>query len=117
MVLLHDLFCRFFTDEVWDLLVTETNWYAHDNQSTAPTSQAYNDVTVDEMKAFIGLLILMRILQLPHLEMYWSTSALPRYISTPGISSIMMKTTFEQISGFLHLVNNDEQATSTTPDK
>jgi len=32
-----DLFCGFFADEAWDLLVAETNRYAHDNQSTAPT--------------------------------------------------------------------------------
>jgi len=57
-----DLFCRFFTDEVWALLVAETNGYAYDNQSTAPTPRVYHDVNVDEMKAFIGLLILMGIL-------------------------------------------------------
>ena len=69
------------------------------------------------MKVYIGLLILMGILRLPRLEMYWSTSALHQYISTPLISKIMMKTAFEQIFWFLHLVNNAEQATSTTPDQ
>jgi len=97
--------------------VVETNRYAHDNRSTAPTPRAYKDVTVDEMKAFVGLLILMGILRLPRLEMYWSTSALNKYISAPGISSVMTKTAFEQIFRFLHLVNNDEREASTTPDK
>ena len=97
----------------WDKSV-----YAHDNQSTAPTPWAYHDVDVDEMKAYIGLLILLGTLRLPHLEMYWG--ALHRYIST---SKIMTKTAFDQIFCFLHLVNNVEQstmlkqATSTTPDK
>jgi len=26
-----------FTDVVWDLQVTETNWYAHDHQLVKPT--------------------------------------------------------------------------------
>ena len=113
-----DIFCRFFTDEVWDLLVTETNRYAHDHPSTKPNARVYDDVDIDEMKAFIGVLILMGILRLPRLEMYWSTSELHKYVSTPGISSILTKTRFEQIFRFLHVANNAEQATpTTTPDK
>ena len=113
-----DIFCRFFTDEVWDLLVTETNRYAHNHTSTKPNARVYDDVDIDEMKAFIGVLILMGILQLPRLEMYWSTSELHKYVSTPGISSILTKTRFEQIFHFLHVANNAEQATpTTTPDK
>jgi len=57
-----DLFCRFFTDDVWELLVTETNRYAHDHPSTKPTPRVYKNTDVDEMKAFIGMLILMGIL-------------------------------------------------------
>jgi len=74
-----ELFCRFFADEVWELLLTEANWYAHDHPSIKPTSLAYDDVNVDEMKAFvifIGVLILIGILRLPCLEMYWSTQKL-----------------------------------------
>ena len=113
-----DIFCRFFTDEVWDLLVTETNRYARDHPSTKPNARVYDDVDIDEMKAFIGVLILMGILRLPRLEMYWSTSELHKYVSTPGISSILTKTRFEQIFRFLHVANNAEQATpTTTPDK
>ena len=68
-------------------------------------------------KAIIGMPILMGILQLPCLEMYWSTSELHKYISTPVISSILTKTCFEQIFCFLHVANNAEQVTPTTPDK
>ena len=111
-----DLFSRFFTDKVWDLLVNETNWYAHNNFSSKPNPRAYTDVNVDEMKAFIGMLILMGILRLPRLEMYWSTSN--EYIATAGISKIMSKTRFEQILCFLHLANNTDQEPPTgTPDK
>ena len=102
-----------FTDVVWDLQVTETNWYAHDHQLVKPTPWAFDDVDIDKIKASI---VLMGILRLPRLEMYWSTWELHMYISTPGISSLFTKTHFEQIFQFLHVANNAEQpATPTTP--
>ena len=62
------LFCRCFTDEVWDLLVMETNCHADAVRGTTPHSRPWTTITVDEMKAFIGLLILMAMCKLPRLE-------------------------------------------------
>ena len=64
------LFCRYFTDEVWNLLVTETNCYAQANLSSMPNARAWTDVTTEEMKVFIGITILMGIIQLSQLDMY-----------------------------------------------
>ena len=64
-----DLFCRFFTEEVWDLIVSETNGHAQTFVNTTPTNQPWVSVSVSEMKAFIGLLVLMAICTLPRLEM------------------------------------------------
>jgi len=105
-----DLFNRFFTPEVWDLLVSETNRYAEANlpsHSSKPSARTWENVTAEEMKAFIGLLILMGILRLPRLDMYWQTSNV--YIATYGISKVMSRVRFEQIYRFLHLANNDDQ--------
>ena len=60
-----NLFSRFFTDEVWELLVEETNRYASENVSHTPHARPWKDVTVPEMKAFVGMLILMGIVTLP----------------------------------------------------
>ena len=60
-----DFYCSYFIDEVWVLLVTETNRYAQTNFSDKPSACAWTDVTVEEMKAFIGLLIIMRVVKLP----------------------------------------------------
>jgi len=105
-----NLFNRFFTPEVWDLLVSETNRYAEANlpcHSSKPRAQTWENVTVEEMKAFIGLLILMRILWLPRLDMYWQTSNV--YIATYGISKVMSRVRFEQIYRFLYLANIDDK--------
>ena len=53
-----DLFCRLFTEEVWDLIVSETNGHAETFLSTTPTNGPSVSVSVPEMKAFIGLLVL-----------------------------------------------------------
>ena len=106
-----DLFYRFFTPEVWELLVIETNRYAAANladPSNKPHARNWYDVTVDEIKAFIGLLILMGVLRLPRLEMYWQTSN--PHIATIGISQVMTRIRFEQIYRFLHLANDDDRS-------
>ena len=50
----------------------ETNRYASTYIDNNPSSRAWSDTTVEELKAFVGLLILMGIVRLPRLELYWS---------------------------------------------
>ena len=92
----HLIFCRFFTDEVWQLIVDETNRYASANSASTPHARPWSDVTIPEMKAFIGMLILMGIVELQCLEMYWQTKH--PLIATTGISSVMSLVRFEQLS-------------------
>ena len=108
-----DLFCQFFTDEVWALLVRETNRYAGAMMKCTPSARAWYDTTVEEMKAFVGLLILMGIQKLPCLEMYWSHKY--PLINTPSIASIMPRVRFEQLFRFLHLCSNSASVPSTLP--
>ena len=108
------LFCRFFTDEVWDLLVEETNKYANANTSTAPHARPWNDTTVPEMKAFVGMLIIMGIVVLPRLELYWTTSH--PLIAQSGIASVMARVRFEQLFRFLHLNDNNNQVPIGDPE-
>ena len=105
-----DFFARFFTEEVWTFLVTETNRYADNNRIVSPSSRAWSPVSVQEMKAFVGILILMGILKLPRLEMYWSKQH--PHIATPGISDIMSRIRFQQIFRFFHLSTSSEQVHS-----
>ena len=107
------LFCRYFTDEVWNLLLTETNRYAHVNLSSMPNACAWTDVTIDEMKAFIGVTIVMGIIQLSRLDMYWQTTNL--LITTSGISNIMSRIRFQQIFWYLHLADNAHQIPTDQP--
>ena len=44
-----DLFCRFFTDDVWQLIVDETNRYASANTASTPHAWPWSDVTIPEI--------------------------------------------------------------------
>ena len=101
-----DLFNRFFSDNVWDLLVVETNQFAAQSVISSLQPRPWHDVTIPKMKAFIGILITMGILKLLRLELYWTTNS---RIRTPGISEIMPKTRFEQLFRFLHLNDSSLQ--------
>ena len=90
-----ELFSRFFTAEVWDLLVQETNRYASENVSHTPHARPWEDATVLEMKAFVGILILMGVVKLPRLEMYWQVKH--PLIATEGISWIISRIRSKQI--------------------
>ncbi len=99
-----ELFCHFFSDDVWDLIKKETNGYAGTCITNNLSGHVWNDTTVEELKAFVG--ILMGIVRLPQLELYWSTNF--PLICTPGISNIMPKTKFEQLFRFFHLNDNSK---------
>ena len=62
--------------------------------------------TCQEMKAYIGMVIMMGILQLPHLDMYWQVD--DEILGNPGISQLISQIRFQQISRFLHLADNSQ---------
>ena len=108
-----DLFYNYFTEDVWALLVTETNRYAQQNLSEKPSARVWTEVSVEEMKAFIGLLITMGIVKLPRFTMYWQKSSC--FISTGGIFDVMSKTRFQGIFRFLHLADSSQEIPQGEP--
>ncbi len=80
-----DLFCRFLAQEAWELLVEETNRYAASVVGHTPHARKWINTTVAEMKAFLGMMMMMGVLRCARFELYWSTMF--PLINTPGISS------------------------------
>ena len=73
-----DFFKLYFTDDVIDLLVVETNRYAHQyiSNNVVPPHSAVNEwhaTDHNETFAFLGLCVLMEIVYKPMLTMYWSS--------------------------------------------
>ena len=79
-----DFFSLFFTPEVWQLLVSQTNLYAEQKRGPRESSVWY-PVTVDEMKAWLSLYLDMGLVTKPSISSYWSTEAV---LSSPFFPSV-----------------------------
>ena len=109
----YELFSRYFTDEVWRLIVAETQRYAaRCRQNLSQHSRPWTPITIEGIKAFIGMIILMGIVKLPQLPLYWSTKH--PFISV-GLSEVMSRIRFEQIWRYFHLCNLDHQVPRGQP--
>lgn len=63
-------------------------------------------MSVEELQAFIGMNIVMGMLQLPQVRDYWATSGI---LDTPWFASIMPCDRFYAILRYLHLVDSSLQ--------
>ena len=95
-------FDLFFTDQVWELLVTQTNLYANQKRGAAEKSVWY-PVSVEEMKGWVAVYLCMGIINKPNILSYWSTDLI---LSTPFFGATVSRTRFLQILRYLHFVDN-----------
>jgi hypothetical protein len=73
-----DYFSLIFNDELLNSIVEETNSYVRHKISEHQLSQRSNwsrwsDVSVPEMKAFLGLIVNIGLMSLPDIKDYWSS--------------------------------------------
>lgn len=101
------IFYNFFPESVIESIVVETNRYASQKKS-----KNWEDVTLQEMKAYFGVLIMMGLNPLPDMELYWSSD---RFYNNPEISTVFPITRYKKITENLHLRNNAEEPPRTSP--
>ena len=107
-------FCAMFTDDMWNLIVTETNRY-HDQQASAEPHKhkvKWTPVSREEMEAFVEIMIYMGIVKLPRIKMYWSNDT---FLHQETVSSVMSQTRFLQIWQYFHLADNSKAAPRGSP--
>ena len=80
-----------------DTILTKTNRYAAQKDCNFETMAG-------EMKAFLGINLIMGINRLPSFENYWSTD---KYIGNKKIKNFITGTRFQSILENLHSSNND----------
>lgn len=97
-----DVFTEFLPDDFWQLVVNETNRYAS-SKPNKPTS--WRDVTLDEMKLYISLCILMSQHKKSNINDYWTTR---RVIASPIFGQTMPRDRFKIISRYLHFSNLEQ---------
>jgi len=96
-----ECFTLFFTSAVISILVTQTNLYASQLRSAKVPSPSnrWEDVTTDEMLAYLGLHIAMGIVNLPNIKDFWSTEPILQH---QWFGSIMCRDRFKQILRYFH---------------
>lgn len=111
-----ELFESFFSDDLISIIVKETNRYAYQfkikhNLSIKKQSRVHDwtDTNSDEIKTFLGLLILQGLCSKPETKMYFSHR---ESISTPFYSRIISERRFHLIQKFLHFANNEDYDSS-----
>ena len=70
-----DFVSAFIDDDLWDLIVLETNRYAQQKLANSPACLVnYVPVTRPESKAFSAVNIIMGRVKLPNIGLYWSSN-------------------------------------------
>lgn len=109
-----DLFKLFVNDDILDLIVTETNRYAHqqlDKGGHRPKSRIHKwvDTNKEEIKVFFCIIIWMGLKKLPKLCSYWSKNVLYEN----KMAMIMSRNRFELLLANLHFSDNETSNTNT----
>lgn len=101
------MFFSFFTPQLIDHIVTETNRYAalcltssHRGEGPVPKWST----NAEEIHAYLGFCIFMGINRLPHLYDYWSTNDRLHYFP---VASRIPRKRFLEIQRYFHFVDND----------
>ena len=88
-----------FTNEVYEILVKETNLYTWQKVAVKPDPK-WTDVEKDEMKAYLGIRVYMSVVKLPETQMYWAKDLL---FGSFRIAAIMPRDPFDKILQDFHV--------------
>jgi len=98
------MFQLFFTKEVLQTICTNTNLYAADKEgkkrSMGSKRRRWIEVSVKEIKFWLGIVIYMRVVSLPAGRDFWRHDGL---FPTHDFTSHMTLMGFEDIKGSLHI--------------
>ena len=98
-----EVFQQFFTPELLDMIVHETNGYAKQVMGDEKFSK-WRKMDVAELKAFLGFKILMAMNHLPSIDDYWRRNPLLRY---SPVADHISRDRFRELSRYLHFTTND----------
>ena len=108
-------FLELFLDaDFWGLLCRQTNLRAEQVKQSKPASyyaRNFRPIAVPELKAFLGLRLQMeKCVIKPRYESYWQGAGHNFIAHTPGFREVMERDRFIALWGFLHLVDQTDEA-------
>ncbi|XP_028653128.1 piggyBac transposable element-derived protein 5 [Erpetoichthys calabaricus] len=95
-----DFFQLFVPDNVIQNMVTQTNMYAKKYQERFGKDEGWSNVTLSEMKAFLGYVTSTSIHHCESVLSIWSSG----FYSNKSIALIMTQSRFEKILKYFHIV-------------
>lgn len=102
-----DFFNQLFPDELWDLLVDQTNVYGHQKGT-----KYFSDTSLPEMQAFICLLYAMGIHHLPELNDYFSEDWV---LGVPAFQAVFTRNRWWALWSHIHLADNEQASQRQRP--
>ena len=99
-----DVFLRCLGDDLWDLIVQESNRLA--KQKLGDRFGKFRCITREELKAFMGINIIMGINQLPAYHLFWSTDD---FFGNQGIKRTLTKNRYEDITSNLSFRDSSKE--------
>ena len=97
-----EIFSLFFTSSLLQFLVLQTNQYALECMGGERYAQ-WTPVTLPELHAYMGFMILMGIVHLPSLCDYWKKDEIFHY---SPVASWISRDRFFELHRYLHCVDN-----------
>lgn len=94
-----EIFEEFLSDKLLALVINQSEMYA--NQKNHPGFR----ISKEEIKTFIGILLISGYHELPQEDMYWERA---RDVGVSGVYEAMPKNRFRDVKKFLHLNDNSK---------
>ena len=104
-----EFFKEYITDELLDIITEQTNIYAgqyianHPDIGPHALARRRTDITVEDIKKFLALSLLMGIVQKPALHFSWTQNPL---LKAPVYNVVMPRNHFQIIHALLHFADN-----------
>ena len=99
-----DFFELFFTDNVYQLILNETNRFERQKRQLEDSVAGnLHNFNIEELKAWLGLTLAMGLVKKTNLKSYWSTNS----VKTPLFTYTMSRDCYLAILQYLHFVNHD----------
>lgn len=94
----YEIFEQTFGLETLNLIIQQSNIYATQNGKSL-------NLTIDELKAFLGILVIMGFHNLPSIKLYWSQDS---NFKVDRISDVITQKRFLAILRYIHLNDNNQ---------
>ena len=88
------------------------NLYADQQRLANNNTSRWNPITLNELKAFIGVTFAMGIISVPAINDYWSTDPI---MSHSWFRAVMPRNCYRQILRYIHVVDNISAPACTDP--